>query len=82
MIKSQKYLLTKDRKIGIEITVWKEEYITVVIECRLNNGTIRRAHRYFSKTLCKHLTEDNFLYKIISSIEVMRYCAKLPLSSV
>ena len=82
MIKYTAYQLTKDRKIGIEVKAWDAGHISVVIECRQDNGMLLRSHRCFTKLRCKDLTEELFLRCIVESIERIRPYAKQVVGNV
>lgn len=82
MIKYTAYQLTKDRKIGIEVKAWNEGYITVIIECRQDNGMMLRSYRCFTKLRCKDLTEELFLRGIVESIKLIRPHAKQVVGNV
>ena len=82
MIKHTTWLLTKDRKIGIEVKGWEEGHIVVVIECRQDNGMLLRSYRCFTKLRCKDLTEELFLRCIVESIKRIRPYAKQVVGNV
>lgn len=78
MIKSQKYILTKDRKIGLEIKVWTAGHITIVYDCKIQSNIFHRS-RTFTKKECIHMPDWLFLYIITNDIKAMKPVATLPL---
>lgn len=72
MIKSQKYFITKDRKVGFEIKVWSEGYITIMYEVKGFAGFMVRRYRMFTKQDCKNLRDVGFLSSIISDLKAIR----------
>lgn len=72
MIKSQKYFITKDRKVGFEIKVWSEGYITIMYEVKGFAGFMMRRYRMFTKKECSQMREEVFLSSIISDIKAIR----------
>lgn len=81
MIKSQKYFLTKDHKVGFEIKVWEDGHITVIYEGRASIGMMLRRYRTFTKKECMHMSEELFLYIVTNDIKGMKPVASLPLIS-
>lgn len=79
MIKYQKYFLTKDRKIGFEIKVWKEGYMSFVFECKGFGGFMLRRYRMISKKELKQMREEAFFASIISDLEGLKPHALHPL---
>lgn len=80
MIKSQKYFLIKDRKVGFEVKVWTKGDVTVVYECK-TQSYIRRRCRTFSKKECIHMPEWLLLNIITNDIKGMKSFACSPFNA-
>lgn len=79
MIKYQKYFLTKNRKIGFEIKVWNEGYVSFVFECKGFGGFMLRRYRTISKKELKQMREEVFLASIISDLKELKSHSLHPL---
>ncbi|AFP33680.1 hypothetical protein POP72_019 [Pectobacterium phage POP72] len=72
MIKSHKYLKTKDNMIGIETKLWNDGRFSVTIECRRVNGMMYRQSWQPSVAISAEATDELKLEMVTNMVHYVR----------